>query len=96
MKIFRAYVITVIACLSITALTACMFIADENAKKISLGEEHAIIVLNPTEESLDKKAINPLPFLSKLTKNVKKAASIAPPPISNIYWLIVNSEKEEN
>lgn len=96
MKIFRAYVITVIACLSITVLTACMFIADENAKKISLGEEHAIIVLNSAEASLDEKAINPLPFFSKLKENAKKAASIAPPPISNIYWLIVNSEKEEN
>ncbi len=87
---------TVIAALSITAVAASIFIADENARKISLGQDFAVFVLCSEDEKLGKGAVNPLPMLQKAAESAKKAASIAPPPISNIYWLIVNSEKSEN
>lgn len=95
MKIIRYYIITVIVCLSITSVISCIFIADENAKKISLGQDFAVVVMNATAESYYPRAVNSAPMLEKIKNGAKKAASIAPPPFSNIYWLIVNSEKEE-
>ena len=93
MKFFRAYIITAIVCLCITACTCAIFIADENAKRITLNEKSAVLVLNSANESLYDDAVNPLPIILKLKEAAKKAASIAPPPISNIYWFSVNSEK---
>lgn len=93
MRIFRAYIIAAIVCISITTTTACIFIADENAKKISLGEESAVVVLNSSDEKLYDDTVNPLPALRKIEEAAKKAAGFAPPPISNIHWFLVNSEK---
>lgn len=92
MKIFRAYIITAIVCISLTVSTACIFIADENAKKISLGSESAVVVINSDNNKLKENEINPVPFIEKIKETAKKAASIAPPPISNIYWFSVNIE----
>lgn len=52
MKLFRAYIITVIICTSIFSTVACILIADENARKISLGEEYAVV----TAEDIKKAA----------------------------------------
>lgn len=93
MKIFRAYAVTAIICLSLTSIIACVFIADESAKKISLGDESAVVVLSSTDEKLYAEAVNPMPIIEKIKQAAKKAASIAPPPVSNIYWFAVNSEK---
>ncbi len=94
-KIIRYYIITAVVCMSITALTACIFVADENARKISLGQEFAVVVMNASAEKYYDSAVNAMPLLEKIKSGAKKAASIAPPPLSNIYWIIVNSEKEE-
>ncbi len=96
MKIIRAYALTVIAVLSITAVASSLFIADENARKISLGQEYAVFVLSSSDEKQNGETVNLFPMLRKAAENAKRAASIAPPPISNIYWLIINSEKTEN
>lgn len=96
MKIFRAYILTAIACISITSLAASVFIADENARKIMLGEDYAVMVLTSTDEAHSENTINPLPLLKKIRNAAEKAASIAPPPFSNIYWFIINSEKTES
>lgn len=96
MKIFRAYIITAVICLCITSAVAGIFVADENAKKITLGQQNAVLVLNSTDEKYYSDCVNPLPFLEKLKEGAKKAASIAPPPISNIYWFYVNSKNAMN
>ena len=88
MKIIRAYVITVIACLSISSVIACFFIADENAKKISLGEESAVVVMNNSYDALDENETNLMPTIRKISEEAEKAASTAPPPFGNIYWFI--------
>lgn len=54
MKLFRAYIITVIICISISSTVACIFIADENAKKISLGEEYAVVTMNEISQLFNK------------------------------------------
>ena len=96
MKIFRAYIITAAVCLCITSAVAGIFVADENAKKITLGQENAVLVLNSNDEKYYSDSLNPMPFLEKLKEGAEKAASIAPPPISNIYWFIVNSKNVMN
>ena len=88
MKIFRAYILTVILCISISSTVACIFIADENARKISLGEEYTVVKIDETFKTDDKNSINPLPVLQKIAQTAKKAASFSPPPVSNIYWFI--------
>ena len=88
MKIFRAYIITVIACISITSIISCIFIADENARKISLGEDFAVVAMKDYSDSSEENTLNPLPLLKYIAEEIKKAASIAPPPISNIYWFM--------
>ncbi len=88
MKIFRAYIITVIIAVSIASTVACFFVADENAKKISLGEEYTVVVMKNSSQKIEENEVNPLPELTKIAEGIKKAASIAPPPISNIYWFI--------
>ncbi len=92
MKIFRAYIITAAVCLCITSAVAAIFVADENAKKITLGQENAVLVLSSADEKYYSDPVNPLPFLEKLKNGAEKAASIAPPPINNIYWFVVNSK----
>lgn len=88
MKIFRAYIIAVIACISIASIISCVFIADENARKISLGEDFAVVAMKDYSDSSEKNTLNPLPLLNSIAEEIKKAASIAPPPISNIYWFM--------
>lgn len=92
MKIFRAYAVTAIICLSLTSIFACIFIADESAKKITLGDESAVVVLSSADEKLYEQAVNPMPIIEKIKQAAERAASIAPPPVSNIYWFAVNSE----
>lgn len=96
MKIFRAYIITAVVCLCITSGVAAVFVADENAKKITLGQENAVLVLSSADEKYYSDSVNPLPFLEKLKESAEKAASIAPPPINNIYWFIANSKRIMN
>ncbi|MBE6772341.1 MAG: hypothetical protein E7547_09410 [Ruminococcaceae bacterium] len=91
MKILRAYAVTAIICISLTSIIACVFIADESAKKISLGDESAVVVFSSTDENLYEKAVNPMPIFEKIKNAAEKAASIAPPPVSNIYWFAVNT-----
>lgn len=88
MKLFRAYIITVIACTCIASTVACIFIADENAKKISLGEDYAVVAMKNQSEYTQENSFNPLPLINKISEEIKKAASIAPPPVSNIFWFI--------
>lgn len=92
MKILRAYAVAAMICLSITSVTACIFIADENAKKISLGSESAVAVINSSDEELYANAVNLSHILIKIKNTAEKAASIAPPPLSNIYWFVINTE----
>ncbi|MBQ2848360.1 MAG: hypothetical protein IJE74_08920 [Clostridia bacterium] len=94
-KLFRAYIITAIVCLCITSCVSAIFVADENAKKITLGEENTVLVLSSTDEKYYSDPVNPIPVIEKLAQGAKKAASIAPPPISNIYWFIVNTRKTD-
>ncbi|MBQ2841708.1 MAG: hypothetical protein IJE72_01575 [Clostridia bacterium] len=96
MKIFRAYIITAVVCLSITSSLTAIFVADENAKRITLGQENTVLVFSSADEIYYPDSINPTPFLEKLKKGAEKAASIAPPPISNIYWFAVNSKRIMN
>ena len=92
MKLFRAYIITVIICISLFSTVACIFIADENARKITLGDETAVVVISSGDEKVNEGDMNISPALEMLKKGVKKAAGFAPPPISNIYWFAVNTE----
>lgn len=86
MKILRAYAVIAIICLSLTAISACIFVADENAKKISLGSECAVVVMSTSDEKLYEKAVNTSDVFKKIIDAAEKAAGIAPPPVSNIYW----------
>ena len=79
-------------CLSVTSVTACIFVADENARRISLGSENAVAVVSSSDEELYENAVNVSDILIKIKNATEKAASIAPPPLSNIYWLIINAE----
>ena len=85
MKILRAYLITAMVCISVFSTVGCIFIADENARKIALGEEYAIVAMNNSDE---KSGTNPLPVMGRIAEEIKRAASIAPPPINNIYWFM--------
>ena len=85
MKILKAYIITAIVCISIFSTIACIFIADENARKIALGEEYAVVAMT---DSAEKSEANPLHVIDRIAQEIKRAASIAPPPINNIYWIM--------
>ena len=91
MKILRAYAVAVIICLSITSIISGIFIADENARKITLGDETAVVVISSDDEKVNEGDMNISPALEMLKKGIKKAAGFAPPPISNIYWFAVNT-----
>lgn len=88
MKIIRAYAVAVIICLSITSIISGIFIADENARRITLGEGTAVVVISSDDERVNEGDMNISPALEMLKEGAKKAAGFAPPPISNIYWLI--------
>lgn len=88
MKILRAYAVTAIICLSLTSIISGIFVADENARKISLGTKSAVVVISSGDKKLNEGDVNISPALEKLKEAAKKAASIAPPPVNNIYWLI--------
>lgn len=94
MKIFRAYVVTAMVCISITLAAAYIFIADENAKKISLGEESAVVVIGSSDERLYGNTMNPLPTINKVKEYSKKFFTFAPPPIGNLYSLFEFFEAE--
>lgn len=88
MKLFRAYIIAVVVCISIAIMTGCIFIADETAKKVSLGEESAVVVINSVDEKLYDNTVNIAPITEKLAETIKKAAAFLPPPINSIYYVI--------
>lgn len=95
MKIIRAYIITALICMCITASAAFVFIADENAKKISLGQESAVLVIGSADKRLSPQETDISLAAKKAVEILKKAAGIAPPPVSNIYWLVVTAGKTE-
>ena len=86
MKILRAYAVTAIICLSLTSIISCIFIADENAKKISLDDKSAVVVMNSTDKALFENAVDFSEYINKIRMITEKAAGIAPPPVNNIYW----------
>lgn len=92
-KIIRAYIITAVICLCISASVSAFFVADENAKKIVLGEENTVVVFGSYDKELYPDSINSEPFFEKLKAVAEKAAGIAPPPVNNIYWFVVNSKR---
>ncbi len=96
MKILRAYAVTAVICLSLMSVASCIFLADESAKKITLDNESAVFVMNSTHEKLYEQAYNLTPITEKLADLAEKAASLAPAPISNIYWFVVNVSKINN
>lgn len=96
MKIIRAYIITAAVCLCVTSAISAFFVADETARKITLGEEYAVLVLSSADENFYSDPFNPLPLLKKLKEGAEKAAGFAPPPIGNIYWFVVNSGNAMN
>lgn len=87
MKLFRAYIIAVVACMSIATMTGCIFIADETAKKVSFGEESAVVVINSTDEKLYDNTVNIAPVIEKISETIKKAAAFLPPPVNSIYYI---------
>ena len=93
MKLFRIYIIAAFICISLTTMAGCIFIADETAKKVSLGQESAVVVLNSADEKLYDDTVNLLPMIEKLKETAKKAAAYLPPPINGIYWWNVSCEK---
>lgn len=86
MKILRVYAVTAIICLSLTSIIACIFVADENARKISLDDKSAVVVISSADEKLFENAVNFSKYFEKIKTVTERAASIAPPPINNIYW----------
>ncbi len=96
MKILRAYIITVTVCLSIITTATAILVADENAKKITVNEDSAVLVLSSSDEKLYPEAVNPMPIIEKIMSGAKKAAGFAPPPINNLYWFFSNLRKTEN
>lgn len=92
MKVLRAYAVAVMICISITSVIACIFVADENARKISLGNESAVAVISSSDVNLYENSVDFSRILINIENATEKAASISPPPLSNIYWFIVNSE----
>ena len=93
-KFFRIYLIAVMIFASITALTASIFLADESAKKITFGEKTAVVVISSREAPATENEIDVSHLLEKIKEEIKKAAGIAPPPISNLYWIAVTSENQ--
>lgn len=81
MKLFRAYIIAVVICISVTTMTGCIFIADETAKRVSLGEESAVVVINSADEKLYDNTVNITPIIEKIIEAIKKAAAISLPPL---------------
>ena len=80
MKLFRAYIITVIISISIASTVACVFIADENARKISLGEEYTVVVMKNSAQKVEEYEVNSLPMLTEVAESIEKAARFLPPP----------------
>lgn len=75
---------------SITALTASVFVADENARKITLGERIAVVVIGSREKPTANTEFDILPILQKIEEEIKKAAGFAPPPIDDITVISEN------
>ncbi len=90
MRLLRAYAVTAIIILSLTSVISSIFIVDENAEKISLGNKSAVVVLSSADEKLYEDAVNPMPIIEKISEIAEKAVSISPPPLNNIYWFIRN------
>ena len=90
MKFFRMYLITVMIFASITAFTASVFIADERARKITLGEKSAVVVIGNREKLAENGEIDILPILEKIKQQIKKAAGFAPPPIDDKNFISEN------
>ncbi len=75
MKLFRAYILTVIICISISSVISCIFIADENARKISLGEEYAVVSaddINPLLHEI-KRAVKSIHRPYSYAKNINES-----------------------
>ena len=65
MKFFRIYLIAVMIIASITVLTASVFVADENARKITLGEKNEVVVIGNREKPASNNEFDILPILKK-------------------------------
>lgn len=86
LKLIRNYITVIMICASLTFCAAGILSADESARRVVLGEQNAVLVLNSTGRSPANAAEDISPILRKAAEITEKAVLFAPPPISNIYW----------
>ncbi len=88
MRIFKAYILCVLALVCAVTVVAGAFTADSNAKKISLGKTEAEVAVFYSAGSAvigtDEIKIS---VGEREYKAFESALSVMPPPVCNIYWL---------
>lgn len=84
---FRKYVIIMVVFICLTFAVSCVFIADESARKVCLGDSGAMLAFGSTSESIGNNITDISPYIGRLTEIMKRAAVIAPPPVSSFYYL---------
>lgn len=68
MKYFRRYITVALLIVSITAVTAGIVAVDESAKRISLGQEQAVVVRGKNASVIQPASVTDIePILKKIT-----------------------------
>ncbi len=96
MKTFRIYIVCAIFIVSSTLGCAFVCVADENARKISLGAQSAAVAVSFSNEELPSETTNLLETVSKLKENAKKAAGFIPPPFGCLYKIATIARNSTN
>ncbi len=87
-RMLKAYMLTVILCLCLTAAALGVAVAGNNTQKLSLGREQARVVLSQQEDRLSLHTGDmqwSLP--AALPRDADSLLRMAPPPLCTAHWV---------
>lgn len=89
LRILRRYFMVTFVCLCVCALACGIFVAENNTRRLRAGESAARVVLSQQEDQLSlQTGRGDFSLQTTVHPQVDSLLRFAPPPISNLYWVV--------
>lgn len=87
MNIIKMFIVTVLFCVCGASVACGAFMAEENVRYITFGENRTSLALSQRENGIAFVSGTDMLYIDSPVESLKTTLSLAPPPISTIYRL---------
>lgn len=87
MNTIKMFIVTVLFCVCGASVACGAFMADENVRYITFGENRTSLALSQRENGIAFVNGTDMLYIDSPLENLKTALSFAPPPVSAFYRL---------